>query len=271
MFLTDYHTHTRLSFDSQADPGEMVRAAKGAGLAEICFTDHVDFLDTDGKPQGFGGWGPGQVQFEETAPFAAPDLRLVRGVELGEAWEDPAMAAQVLSWPELDFVIGSVHNLSLSDGGTDLYYISFPDEDACHAVLRPYFDLMERLSQMDCFDVLGHVIYPLRYMNGRDGNAVTLDRYLPQLERIFRAVIAKDKGIEVNTCRGETVEEWREVLGVYRDCGGRIVTLGSDAHRPQDVGKGLAQAAALLREYGFGLATYEKRQPKIIPLKEEAI
>ena len=119
---------------------------------------------------------------------------------------------------------------------------------------------------MDCYDVLGHIIYPLRYMNRRDGNHVALERYLPQLRRIFTTVAARGRGIEVNTCRGETVEDWREVLTLYRDCGGKIVTLGSDAHAPADVGRGIPQAAALLKELGFDLAVYEKRQAKLIPL-----
>lgn len=263
MYLADYHTHTRLSPDSEAAAADMARAAKAAGLSGLCFTDHVDFLDFDGKRQGFDGWEPYVEQFKAVN---VPGLDLRLGVELGEPWEDPALAEKVVALPELDFVIGSVHNLDCAHGGVDFYFVRYDSEDACHRILEPYFDCMERLAVMDCYDVLGHVIYPLRYMNRRDGNHVTLARYLPQLERIFKTVIAKHKGVEVNTCRGNTVEDWREVLTLYRDCGGEIVTLGSDAHTPQDVGAGLAQAADLLKEYGFSLAVYEKRQPELIPL-----
>lgn len=45
--------------------------------------------------------------------------------------------------------------------------------------------------------------------------------------------------MEVNTCRGRTLEEWRPILALYRDCGGELVTVGSDAHTPADVGKGV--------------------------------
>ena len=47
---------------------------------------------------------------------------------------------------------------------------------------------------MDCYDALSHIIYPLRYMNGRDGQHAALDRYEPQLRRILTTVIAKGKG-----------------------------------------------------------------------------
>ncbi len=266
MYLTDYHTHTRFSPDSEAEAADMIRAAKAAGLRELCLTDHLDFLDFDGKFVGLG---------ENTLPFySAQTVRaasgegftLRSGVELGEPWEAPELAAEVAACPDLDFIIGSVHNLDSAHGGIDFYFVRYASEDDCHRVLSTYFDCMEALAAMDCYDVLGHIIYPLRYMNGRDGNRVTLERYLPQLRRIFRAVAAKGKGIEVNTCRGETVSEWREVLSLYKECGGIIVTLGSDAHAPEDVGKGLVQAAALLKEYGFDLAVYEKRQAKLIRL-----
>lgn len=126
---------------------------------------------------------------------------------------------------------------------------------------------MERLSEMDCYDALSHIIYPLRYMNGRDGQHAALDRYEPQLRRILTTVIAKGKGIEVNTCRGSAIEDWRWTLTLYKDCGGTILTLGSDAHLPQDVGKGLPEAAQLLKSLGFShIARYRHRQPELLPL-----
>ena len=126
---------------------------------------------------------------------------------------------------------------------------------------------MERLSEMDCYDALSHIIYPLRYMNGRDGQHAALDRYEPQLRRILTTVIAKGKGIEVNTCRGSAIEDWRWTLTLYKDCGGTILTLGSDAHCPEDVGKGLLDAARLLKETGFSQLThYVKHQPRLTEL-----
>lgn len=263
MYLADYHTHTHLSPDSEAAAIDMAKAAQAAGLMELCFTDHVDFLDFEGHRCGFDGWGAYLKQFQA---LSLPGITLRLGVELGEPWEDPALAQEVAAHPAVDFVIGSVHNLSSADGGVDFYFLHYENEADCHRVLGAYFDCMEALSAMDCYDVLGHVIYPLRYMNGRDGNQVTLERYLPQLRRIFTTAAAQGKGIEVNTCRGETVDDWREVLSLYKDCGGKIVTLGSDAHAPADVGKGIPQAAALIKELGFGLAVYEKRKAKLISL-----
>lgn len=264
--LTDCHMHTLCSPDGCAPLADMAAAALKAGMSAICVTDHCDLLDVHGQPDSSFRWKPIEEQLSLARPQFAGALPIRMGVELGEAWEDPALSQRITSHPELDFVIGSVHNLSREDGGLDFYYVNYDCEEICHKVLRSYFGCMEALSQLDCFDVVGHVIYPLRYMNIRDGNHVTLDAYLPQLERIFHNLIAHDKGIEVNTCRGQTVEDWRQTLALYRDCGGRIITLGSDAHEPRDVGKGIAQAAALLKEYGFDLAVFAGRQPQFFKL-----
>ncbi len=264
MYLTDFHMHTLCSPDGSAPLAAMAQAALDAGMDEICVTDHCDLLDVQGRLDFSFRWEPVEEQLALARPQFEGRLPIRKGVELGEAWEDPELAARIVSRPDLDFVIGSVHNLSRAQGGQDFYFVRYDGEESCHRVLRPYFDCMEALAALDCFDALGHVIYPLRYMNGRDGNHVTLEPYFPQLERIFRALAAREKAIEVNTCRGKTVEDWRETLALYKDCGGRLVTLGSDAHEPADVGKGIAAALDLVRSFGLTPAVFRRRQPQPI-------
>ncbi len=266
IMLTDCHMHTLCSPDGCAPLADMAAAALAAGMDAICVTDHCDLLDLRGEFDDSFRWAPIEEQLALARPQFEGRLPIRKGIELGEAWEDPQLAGRIVGQPGVDFVIGSVHNLSREDGGQDFFYVNYDCEETCHKVLGSYFNCMESLSQLSCFDVVGHVIYPLRYMNGRDGNHVTLEAYLPQLERIFRNLISRDRGIEVNTCRGQTVEDWRQTLALYRDCGGRIVTLGSDAHEPRDVGKGIAQAAALLKEYSFDLAVFAGRQPQFFKL-----
>jgi len=266
MYLTDYHLHTLCSPDGHAPLADMAAAALAAGLSEICVTDHCDLLDMEGRPDRSFRWGPIQEQLALARPQFAGKLPIKMGLELGEAWEDPAWARELVALPELDFVIGSVHNLDAGHGGIDFFFVSYDGPARCYEVLDVYFDCMERLTELPCFDILGHVIYPLRYMVQRDGCRVELERYLPQLERIFRALLAQDKAIEVNTCRGAQVEQWREILALYRDCGGRFVTFGSDAHRPGDVAKGIRDAAALVKGFGLRQAVYHRHQPTLIDL-----
>jgi histidinol-phosphatase (PHP family) len=75
------------------------------------------------------------------------------------------------------------------------------------------------------------------------------------VSQILSRVIADGKGIEVNT------SGWRyglgapqptdDVLRLYRDLGGTIVTIGSDSHNPEHLGAYLRLAQDRLRALGF--------------------
>ena len=265
MYYTDYHTHTALSPDGHVPLREMARAAVEAGISELCVTDHYDLLEERGNlPKPPHDWGPSLRQFSETLPEFEGKLTLRLGLELGSAQMNPQYAASLLEMPELDFVIGSLHNWSREKGGEDFYYGDYADEGACHAALDDYFNSMAALApQGGLYDVLGHIISPLRYMPA----PVPLDRYMERLEAIFKDAVAAGRGIEVNTYRGRTLEAWRPILALYRDCGGEILTVGSDAHVPEGVGRGVPEAYELIRDMGFGyVAAYRRHNPQFIKL-----
>ena len=86
------------------------------------------------------------------------------------------------------------------------------------------------------------------------------------MRAIFTQVARTDHALEVNTDRGRALAAWPEVLGWFRDCGGRYVTVGSDAHRPQDVAAGIREGTELVRRAGFaGVTTFVRRRPVIHP------
>lgn len=265
MYLTDLHTHSILSMDGHAPLSEMAQAAVDAGLSALTVTDHYDMLTEDGKRNLTYDWAPVLAQFAQTVPQFEGRLTLHQGIELGEVHVSPEHARAVLAQAgdALDMVIGSIHNYREEHGGGEYYYVRFDTPEVCHAVLDDYFTSMEELVALpDCYDVLGHIIYPLRYMH-RDGQEISLAPYRDRIAAILRTVIDTGHAIEVNTCRGNTVEDWRDILELYRDLGGKIVTTGSDAHFPADVGKGIRESCALLRECGFDrIAVYARRKPE---------
>ena len=113
----------------------------------------------------------------------------------------------------------------------------------------------------DCYDSLAHLIYPLRYMR-RDGQALTMAPFEEQVRALFTQIARTGHALEVNTWKGVDIEAWLPLLRWYRECGGRYITLGSDAHAPADVGKGIPEVIELLKAAGFGhVTTYEKRNP----------
>lgn len=265
MYLTDLHTHSILSMDGHVPLSEMAQAAVDAGFSALTVTDHYDMLTEDGKRNLAYDWAPALTQFTETIPLFKDKLTLHFGIELGEAFVSPEHARGILAQAgdSLDQVIGSIHNFRECNGGGEYFFARFHTPDACHAALEDYFTSMEELvSAPDCYDVLGHIIYPLRYMH-RDGQEISLAPYWDRLAAILRTVIDTGHAIEVNTCRGNTVEDWRDILKLYKDLGGQLVTTGSDAHYPVDVGKGIRESYALLQTCGFDRITiYDHRKPE---------
>ncbi len=265
MYLTDLHMHTCCSPDGGYSLADMATAASAAGLSEICMTDHCDLMDLEGNFSPSFDWEPLEVEFEKTEPIAGLTIRF--GIEMGEGQEDFSVTETILNNKKLDFVIGSLHNLSRSAGGTDFYVKKYEKKEQCYEDLDDYFSQMYLLAEKGCFDILGHIPYPLRYMRNRDGQDVNLNRYRDQIAAILKLVIQKGKGIELNTNRGRSLKEWIPILQLYKDLGGEIITVGSDAHRPDHVGLGIVRAYQLLEATKFRyVASFQKREPYFFPV-----
>ena len=268
MYFVDYHSHTRCSPDSTARLEDMAAAARQAGLAELCTTDHCDLQLEDGSPLKSWDWTAVRQQFDRAASrFCRSDFRLLLGVELGGAQTNPRQAGEILSGAPLDFVIGSVHNMSPAAGGLDLSTLDYSTEEVCRRVLEDYMSCLLDLAPLPCYDSLGHIIYPLRYINGRAGFSFTLEPWADQMDQVLRTVIETGRSMEVNTHGGKEIQEWRPVLERYRALGGEYITVGADAHSPLRVGRGIQQAMELLRDTGFRwLTVYRQRIPERIKL-----
>ena len=271
MQLIDCHTHTEISPDSDARIADMLAAAKAADLFAYAVTDHVEL--TRWYPQGYYKAHPRNEEdffdygdrFERAmqqnlrAKAEAENFTFVSGIELGEPDVDFVLAGRIYRDPRLDFVIASLHEMQ---GKLDFYYLDYAQEDV-ETLLERYFATLLTIAEHDCYDVLGHITYPLRYIEGDAGIPVDTAKYYDIIAEIFKAVIARGKGIELNTSGfrqkyGKPFPDG-ELLKLYRDLGGRILTLGSDAHSPEDVAGGIAEGAELARSVGFDRITYYMR------------
>ncbi len=267
MFWGDTHTHSACSPDGVDAIAEMAQAAGRAGLTHLCVTDHCDLLSLEGAPTPHYDWTPYEDAFSAALEALPQGVELCRGVELGGAVEDPDAARAILALePRLDFVIGSVHNFHRLMGKMDFYFADYTDKETCLQALDDYFDALgETAALTDCYDVLGHIIYPLRYMN-RTEPMVSLeeDGYLPRVEKVLRRVAQAGKGIEVNTWRGRSVAEWEPILRLFKALGGEVVTVGSDAHNVGDIGRGVQDAYRLMQVCGFDyVASFHGRKARM--------
>ncbi len=268
MYLSDCHTHSQISFDSVAPLSAMAEAAIAAGVDELCVTDHCDLLDPDGTPCHFFDWPAARTQYQRLLPKVEGRLTLRLGIELASIPADPAAARSILrqGGADVDFVLGSLHNWIGQRNNCDLYYTDYTGNFplCCQAMENVLDNTWRMVTQYpDCYDSLAHLIYPARYMR-RDGQILTMDRYEEPIRAIFTEIARTDHAIEVNTWRGIDIHPWLPLLRWYRECGGKYVTFGSDAHDPADVAKGLREILPLMEAAGFThVTTYEKRRPTL--------
>lgn len=264
MYLADYHTHTRFSPDAGDSMTAMAQAAIQAGLDEICFTDHVEPLVWGGmEKRGPYDWSRLTADFEAAQAQVGDRVRLRLGMELGDAQWAPEHTKKLLAdAPDFDFVIGSVHLLSKKYNGADLYLFAPRDEAEAQAALEDYLAELEKVARLDLFNVLGHLTLPLRYFNEMRGFHVSFDPYEDKIRAILKTLIENGRGIELNVNRGNTPLPDSKWLTLYRELGGEIITLGTDAHSPEYVGGYIRERQALLRDCGFRrFCTFEKQSP----------
>jgi histidinol-phosphatase (PHP family) len=133
--------------------------------------------------------------------------------------------------------------------------------------LQRYFHDVDRLLDVASFDVLAHLTCPLRYIIGRYKNSVNLEAFKEQIVKILRKLISKNIALEVNASGYSDENGYHflpdaDILKMYYDMGGRLLTLGSDCHRNQRIAVNFDQVIDLLKQIGFKYyCYYEKRRP----------
>ena len=263
MYLADYHVHSDRSPDCSFSMEAMAAAAVEQGMDEICFTDHVDVVPW-GKYQTAPqyDWDALTGAYSRVTEAWGDRLKIRLGAELGEMAADFPLAERYLdAAPPLDFVIGSLHLMSPRFQRLDLIHIAQVGEQ-WDQIVTDYLEELLKHVAWGRFSVVGHLTLPLRYAVERAGMDVTFEGHMDEVEQVLRAVVDRGLGIECNTNRGNMPLPDGEILTMYRQLGGEIITLGSDAHRDYQVGKAVAACQELLRQCGFRyFCTYEKMKP----------
>ena len=266
--MYDYHMHSCVSFDSDAIPEEMVRAAEKAGLREICFTDHYDFNDLTGEAAY-----PFAIENYRDAyeKLRSDKVKIRHGVEFGLTPKNQVELSRLLGSYNFDFVIGSIHYIH----GSDPYYESFwRGLDSADKAFEKYLlHILACVSAHSDFDVLGHINYVCRYVDrspyGLTKKYLSYGDFRDICDEIFKVLVKKGKGIEINTSGYDALGDLlpsEEFLVRFKELGGKIVTVGSDAHSASRVGQHIDKALDVLKRVFGYVCTFEKRQVKFISL-----
>ena len=261
--ITDSHSHTIQSPDGKNSIREMAQRAVELGIEHYTVTDHLEinkFFDEE-----FLYEEPvreSSVLVPEVIREFAGRLDMHYGIELGQPLHNMELTERMLDSYEYEFIIGSCHMVK---GWDDFYFLDYKKVDPYY-LIGLYFDEVLEMAEWGRFDVLGHLTYPLRYIVGDFGIEIDMGRYESVIEKILSTLIKNGMGIEINT------SGLRQKIGVpmpdehyvkmYRRLGGEIITVGSDAHCKEDLGKGVAEGTALVKKCGFDKIYYYKdRKP----------
>lgn len=266
IMLWDTHMHSQYSGDSQTPQEDMIAAAI-KNLSGICFTDHLD-IDYPEDPELFLLDLPNYTASVNALREKYSDrLPVLCGIELGLQTHLAALHADILSQYPFDFVIGSTHVIH----GVDPYFPPFWESHTEDAGYLEYFEsILENLKVFDGFDVYGHIDYVVRY--GPNKNIYySYEKYKDVIDEILKILIAKGKGIEINTGGFKYglghPNPTEEILIRYHELGGEIITIGADAHQPEHVAFDFEKVPGILKEAGFRYFTvFKERKPEFVKL-----
>ena len=254
--IFDFHVHSNNSFDSKEKIIITCEEALKKGISDLAFTEHFS-VDENKKTFGSMDFKKYFSEIDE-AKSKFPSMNIYVGLELCEPHLKIEDFKKELKELPLDFVLGSIHNIGEKGLRTTAH---FYNSTKCY---EAYFNEVLNMVSMADFDIAAHIDLMARYAYDSVGG-YDFSEHREVIEEILKKIISRDKGIEINTSglrnSLKSVHPKIEIVQLYKDLGGKIITIGSDAHKASDVGEGCNEALRLIEDLGFEYTyTFKNRQ-----------
>jgi histidinol-phosphatase (PHP family) len=283
--VIDFHVHCDYSVDAVGTVDEYAEQALKKGLRQVCFTTHCD-LDPerrhhDGRVRVAGNivevtedWLGSYMEDVRriSDSYGGGGLTIRCGLEVGFTPGIEGVIESAIAGFDFDFILGGVHTLEGVDIVTSReagsYFAGKSPEQICELY---YHDLGEAIRS-NLFDCIAHIdIYKRCGLDfyGEPLNVAHRGLVEPLLEEMAR----RDLALEVNSGGLRKGLRWPypspDIMAAARQAGIGFVTLGSDAHRPEDVGSGLDRCIEAAEDGGFDrMAVFKGRSRQEIPLQQ---
>jgi histidinol-phosphatase (PHP family) len=242
----DYHIHSHFSSDSNLDAPSLISAAINKGYSEIAFTDHFDLLPSEIAVYGV----PSYKAYSQTVKNLRnkfPGIKILKGVELGEYHRCHKLVDEIIfTDEEPDLIIASVHILPDGTNCSTRNQIPFTEKH-----IESYYLENLALAAYGHFDILGHLGIFKRYLTEEPEEK----NFLDIVEEIFKQLIRQNIALEVNLSGLRNplkkLIPSPELLHIYRQMGGELITIGSDSHHLDHFDAHYSEAIQRLSNTGF--------------------
>lgn len=257
--MFDYHMHSHFSADCSVSTEDMVRGAIKKGLSEICFTEHIDYDYPDKDFVFEFDLTKYHEQIKDLQKKYKEEITIKKGVELGLQPYLLKRYETLMNEEIFDFVIASIHTAD-KKGLHDGEFFNGRSIEESYEIY--YEELLDCVKNFKAFSILGHLDLVKRYTVPKQPD----EKFHEIIREIFREIIPAGKGIELNTSGKKygltSGMPSTDILNLYKDVGGEIITLGSDAHKESEQATEFQESLSLLDSLGFKyIATFKEMKP----------
>lgn len=256
--MYDFHLHSSFSEDCDTSMENMIKTAIQKGIKEMCFTEHLDEDYPDPDWTFALDFEKYDQKIKELQAKFKDEIKIRKGIELGVQPHVLESYQNITNREYFDFIICSMHVTKKKDLHNGDF---FKDKSLNQAYEEYYGELLACIQNFKQFNVLGHLDLVTRYKY-EEG----VGKFLDIIEEIFKEIIPYGKGIEINTSGFYygigRVHPSIDILKLYKDLGGEIITIGSDAHKPERLAEHYDHSVELLKILGYKyVTTFENKKP----------
>lgn len=254
--LQDYHVHALAHGEYQYTYDWLKKfliMARERQIMELGFAEHDEFISRI------------DTKVLKRLQEEFPDIKLRLGLEVDYIPGREDYIRQLSQSYDFDYIIGSVHFIDGWGFDHPDFRHLFEEKDIDQVYSR-YFELVRMAIDSSLFDIIGHLDL-IKIWGHRPRQHDVLFHVKP----LLNSIKATDMIIEINSAGlrkpvGEIYPQ-QEIIDLVASKQ-IAVTLGSDAHHPQQIGEGLQEALGVLINAGFThLASLQQRQVEMQPLK----
>ncbi len=265
--MFDTHIHSGHSPDGHSGLEDICLTAISKGLKGIAICDHTNMRSYE-RHNPYERMKRCIAELKEIKERYGKQIEIFQGIEIGEYFDDLPKLHGILALANYDVILGSVHYVNFDKwndvGCSRVCFDENMSEVDVRAYITHYFKDMKRMAQKADFDVLSHLTYIFRYVNGKYSRGINPMEYIKEIQEIFEIIIYRGIALEVNTSELGSAYNLlmpeKEIIEFYKKMGGKYITLGSDAHFHERVGNSFYQAKEILMQLGYTCYYYYKER-----------